>query len=99
MGKEGLDAAMRIRDRLAGKAEGPRGLYLCHGFCELGATPLPAALEHVHEFLVQNPNEVLVLVVEDYVSPQDLAAAFATSGLDGLVYQGPWVRPGPRCAR
>ena len=40
VGKEGLDAAMRIRDRMAGKAEGPRGLYLCHGFCELGATPL-----------------------------------------------------------
>ena len=85
---------MRIRDRLAGKAEGPRGLYLCHGFCELGATPLPAALGQMHEFLVQNPNEVLVLVIEDYVSPQDLAAAFTASGLDGLVYRGaagpPW---------
>ena len=40
VGKEGCAAAMRIRDRLAGKAEGPRGLYLCHGFCELGAIPL-----------------------------------------------------------
>ncbi len=94
MGKEGLDAAMRIRDRLTGKAEGPRGLYLCHGFCELGATPLVSTLQRIHEFLVQNPNEVLVLVVEDYVSPPDLAAAFAESGLDGLVYRGaagpPW---------
>jgi len=94
VGKEGLDAAMRIRDRLAGKEEGPRGLYLCHGFCELGATPLTGALERVHEFLVQSPDEVLVLVIEDYVSPQDLAAAFAESGLDGLVYRGgaspPW---------
>ena len=87
VGKEGLEAAMRIRDRLTGKAEGPRGLYLCHGFCELGATPLRSALEHLHEFLVQNPNEVLVLVIEDYVSPQDLAAVFAESGLDGLVYR------------
>ena len=92
VGKEGLDAAMRIRDRLAGKEEGPRGLYMCHGFCELGAVPLTAALERVHEFLVQNPNEVLLMVIEDYVSPQDLAASFAESGLDGLVYQG---RPGP----
>jgi hypothetical protein len=88
VGKEGLDAAMRIRDRLAGKAEGPRGLYMCHGFCELGATPLAAALERVHEFLVQNPNEVVLMVIEDYVSPQDLAASFAASGLDGLVYHG-----------
>jgi hypothetical protein len=46
----------------------------------------------VHEFLVHNPNEVLVLVVEDYVAPQDLAQAFAESGLEGLVYRG---APGP----
>jgi uncharacterized membrane protein HdeD (DUF308 family) len=92
VGKEGVDAAMRIRDRLVGKVEGTPGLYLCHGFCELGATPLPAVLRQVHEFLVQNPNEVLVLVVEDYVEPADLAAAFVESGLDGLVYRRP---PGP----
>jgi hypothetical protein len=94
VGKEGVDAAMRIRDRLAGKEEGPRGLYLCHGFCELGATPLVDALRAIHDFLVRNPDEVLVFGIEDYVSPQDLAAAFAESGLDGLVYRGaagpPW---------
>jgi len=88
VGKEGLDAALRIRDRLAGKPEGARGLYLCHGFCELGAVPLAKALSGVHEFLVQYPDEVLVLVIEDYVSPSDLAASFAESGLDGLVYRG-----------
>jgi hypothetical protein len=92
VGKEGIDAAMRIRDRLAGKEEGPRGLYLCHGFCELGATPLVDAFRAIHEFLVRNPDEVLVFGIEDYVSPQDLAAAFAESGLEELVYKGP---PGP----
>ena len=92
VGKEGLDAAMRVRDRLAGEPEGPRGLYLCHGFCELGATPLGDALERIHEFLVENPNEVLLLVIEDYVALPELAAAFAESGLDGLVYRG---SPGP----
>ncbi|HET7294350.1 MAG TPA: hypothetical protein VFM88_18140 [Vicinamibacteria bacterium] len=95
VGKEGLEAAMRIRDRLAGKEEGPRGLYLCHGFCELGAVPLTGALERVHEFLVRNPNEVLVFVIEDYVSPQDLSAAFTESGLDGLVYRGNAAPPWP----
>jgi hypothetical protein len=88
LGKEGFDAAMRIRDRLAGQEEGPRGLYLCHGFCELGATPLVDALRGIREFLVGNPNEVLVLVIEDYASAEDLAASFAESGLDGLVYKG-----------
>jgi hypothetical protein len=95
VGPEGLAAAMRIRDRLAGKVEGPRGLYLCHGFCELGATPLGGVLQQVHEFLVQNPDEVLVLVIEDYVAPQDLAAVFAETGLDGLVYRGPARAPWP----
>jgi hypothetical protein len=95
VGAEGLDAAMRIRDRLAGKQEGPRGVYLCHGFCELGATPFAAALTQIHEFLVENPDEVLTLVLEDYVSPQDIEAAFKLGGLDGLVYRGPTEAPWP----
>ena len=40
VGAEGFAAAMRIRDRLTGREEGSQGLYLCHGFCELGALPL-----------------------------------------------------------
>ena len=43
VGKEGLEAAERIRQRLVGPPEGPRALYLCHGFCELGAEPFVAA--------------------------------------------------------
>jgi hypothetical protein len=95
VGKEGLDAAMRIRDRLVGQQEGRRGLYLCHGFCELGATLLLEPLRAMREFLVANPNEVLVLVIEDYVEPAELAAAFEESGLDGLVYRGPARPPWP----
>jgi len=95
VGKEGLDAAMRIRDRLAGKEEGPPGAYLCHGFCELGATPLVTALRGIYQYLVENPNEVLVMVIEDYVATSDLAAAFTESGLEGLVYKGPAGPPWP----
>ena len=95
VGAEGLAAAMRIRDRLAGKEEGPRAVYLCHGFCELGATPFITALVAIHEFLVENPDEVLVLTLEDYVTPQDIAAAFAASGLDGLLYRGAVEPPWP----
>src|SRR5262249_26230515 len=53
VGKEGVDAAMRIRNRLAGKEEGRRAVYLCHGFCELGATPFVSALESIHQFLAE----------------------------------------------
>jgi hypothetical protein len=94
LGKEGFDAAMRIRDRLVGEPEGPRGAYLCHGFCELGAQPLVSALREIHDFLVEQPGEVLVLVIEDYVPPEDMAKAFEKSGLLRFVFRGeprpPW---------
>jgi hypothetical protein len=95
VGEEGVAAAKRIRDRLTGKDEGPRGLYLCHGFCELGSLPLVPWLRTVHDFLASNPGEVVVLVLEDYVEPADLAAAFAESGLERFVYRGPTQPPWP----
>jgi hypothetical protein len=93
LGPEGSAAAMRIRDRLVGGTEGPRGLHLCHGFCELGALPLDSTLRAIRGFLARHPNEVVLLVVEDYVAPQDLADAFVASGLAELAYRG---RPGAR---
>ena len=94
IGKEAVDAAMRIRARMQGAPTGPRAPYLCHGFCELGAMPLQTMLEGVHQFLVSNPGEVLVFVIEDYVTPADIAAAFRESGLERFVYRGapkpPW---------
>jgi hypothetical protein len=94
VGKEGLLAANRIRSRLTGPPEGPRGLFLCHGFCELGALPFVPWLRAVREFLVANPGEVVVVVIEDYVPPGEMAAAFTESGLADLVYRGaprpPW---------
>jgi hypothetical protein len=95
VGKEAVDAAMRIRDRLTGPPTGPRGPYLCHGFCELGATPLATMLEGVRDFLVQNPGEVVIFVIEDYVAPADIAAAFKESELERFVYRGPVVPPFP----
>jgi hypothetical protein len=88
LGPEGVAAAERIRDRLVGVDEGRRGLYLCHGFCELGAYELEPTLREIHDFLIQNPHEVLLIIVEDYVEPQDLASAFQRSGLADLVYRG-----------
>jgi len=94
VGPEGVAAAMRIRDRFTGEEEGPRALYLCHGFCELGALPLTPWLRTVRDFLTLNPHEVVIFVLEDYVEPADIAAAFAEAGLDRLVYRGdpkgPW---------
>jgi hypothetical protein len=45
-------------------------------------------LADIREFLISNPDEVLMLIIEDYVSPQDLAHEFEASGLDRFVYRG-----------
>ena len=95
IGAEAVDAAMRIRDRLTGDPTGPRAAYLCHGFCELGAVPLVPMLEGVRDFLVQHPGEVLVFVIEDYVIPADIEAAFRDSGLERFVYRGAVTAPFP----
>jgi hypothetical protein len=94
LGQEGVEAAMRTRERLVGPPDGPPGLYLCHGFCEVGAQPLIPWLRTLRDFLAASPREVVILVIEDYVPPEQLAAAFAESGLAELAYRGaprpPW---------
>jgi hypothetical protein len=89
VGEEGFEAAQRIRNRLVGVDEGKRGLYFCHGFCELGAYPVVPALAGIRDWLVVNPSEVIMIVIEDYVTPEEIAAAFQESGLMEFVYTGP----------
>ena len=84
-----VDAALRIRDRLGFSGEGSRGMYLCHSFCELGGTPLDEALRDLHDFLVANPGEVVVVINQDYVTPQDFVGAVRDAGLESLAYRGP----------
>lgn len=96
LGKEAVEAAMRIRDRMVGEETGDREVYLGHGFCELGATRFADALEQIYEFLVVNPGEVIVIIIQDEgVTPQDVAECFARSGLERLVYRGPVAGPWP----
>src|SRR5919108_4254885 len=84
-----VDAALRIRDRLGFAGVGTRGMYLCHTFCELGGTRLSSVLDDIHDFLVANPDEVLVVINQDYVTPADFVKAANDAGLGDLVYSGP----------
>jgi hypothetical protein len=95
LGMEATDAALRIRSQFLGHETGPGGMYFCHGFCELGAYPVVPALEDIRDFLVQNPGEVVLIVVEDYVTPQDLAQVFEDAGLKDLIYMGSVAPPMP----
>jgi hypothetical protein len=89
LGPQSLDAALRIRDRIVDSpTTGPRQVYLCHRFCELGSIPIDTAFTEYRDFLAANPDEVLVVVIEDYVKPQDIADAADRTGLLDYVYKG-----------
>jgi hypothetical protein len=75
-----------IRGRPIGASGAAPDVYLCHNYCELGATPFSAALAQYDQFLDQNPNEVIILFVEDYVSTTDTEAVFAAAGLTDRVW-------------
>jgi hypothetical protein len=89
LGPETLDAALRLRDRIVNSdVTGPRRVYLCHGFCELGAVPMVDAMRQMRDFLAANPSEVILIVVEDHVDPASLVEVAEESGLAELAYDG-----------
>jgi hypothetical protein len=87
--RSAVKAAMRLRDRLGFAGPGTRGMYLCHSFCELGGTALGEALAEIHDFLVANTGEVVVIVNQDYVTPRDFVGAVERAGLAEMAYRGP----------
>jgi hypothetical protein len=75
------------------KDVGPRDVYLCHEYCEIGASPLVPQLEKIKNFVEGHPHNVLLLDVEDYITPNAFARAMRESGLNKHLYTG---TPGPR---
>ena len=95
--EEFVEAAERLIQRQAlGKVEGGKlGVYFCHVFCELGSTPAVKLLSEVTEFLDTHPDEVVLLVIEDYVPPEEIEKAVEESGLIDYVYTPRRDRPLP----
>jgi len=82
--------ALRVADRVAGGVglgtlSGKSELYLCHTLCELGAEPLGRELEVIRSFLERHLDQVLVVIVEDYVPPATIERAFEQAGLTRYV--------------
>ena len=94
IGPEAFAAAMRIRDRLVG-VSGPTGVFMCHGFCELGAVAFDSALAQIKAFLVSRPSDVVMVILEDYAPSAEIAAAFERQGLMEYMYLGPARGPFP----
>jgi hypothetical protein len=70
------------------------GTFLCHNQCALGAIPLLDALRTLQEFLDENPDEVVTLIIQDAISPAETASAFGAAGLDTYLHEhesgAPW---------
>ena len=94
LGEQAFAAAERLAGRLGGSLMGAPGLYMCHTICELGATPLVGGLEQLRTFLEDFPNEVVMVFVQDAISPQETASAFTQAGLAPYLYthdrDSPW---------
>jgi hypothetical protein len=95
VGERFVDVAERLRKRIGYSGGGTRRIFLCHAFCEVGATPALEALTEVHEFLVAHPEEVLILSIEDDTDAADTAKLIRDSGLIREVYHGPAKPPWP----
>jgi hypothetical protein len=75
--------------------EGRDGTYLCHNECALGAIPLIDSLRSIRQFLDENPDDVVTLIIQDAITPEETADVFAHAGLDRFVQAH---RPGTRWA-
>jgi hypothetical protein len=72
---------------------GRDGTFLCHNQCALGAIPMLDALRTVREFLEENPDEVVTVIIQDEISPAETAEAFGAAGLDPYLHEhGPGTR-------
>ena len=86
-----LDAVMELDAQEAAATEGVaaylgppsdnRQVYLCHLYCELGATRAVDAFRGIDDYLRENPNEVIVLILEDHVDAADAIDVLRDSGL------------------
>ena len=52
-----------------------RDVYLCHVYCEYGATKFTTALGYTRQFLINNPDNVIIWFIGDYVSKADTEKA------------------------
>ncbi|WP_180686689.1 PI-PLC domain-containing protein [Streptomyces gossypiisoli] len=63
------------------------GLWLCHSACGAGAIELAPTLRRIGDWLRAHPTEVVTLIVQDGISPQETRSAFDQAGLADLLYE------------
>ncbi len=94
IGPAATQTALRLRGQIGYRGGGETQVFMCHGFCEMGALDAVTALRQIRDFLLLDPGAVLVLSVESEVSAERAADVFRRSGLLDYVWTGP-VEPVP----
>ena len=79
----------------AGIDPSKRDVYLCHVYCEYGATRFRTVLDDLKRFLDQNPDEVVIMIIGDYVSAADTQRIFEEAGLYDRLYPYDPSQPPP----
>lgn len=91
----GRQLADGVRAMLLDTYEWEGGLWLCHGYCELGAIPMTEALGYMRDFLDREPDNVLILILQDGITPAQNDQAFEEAGLGGERIALPLPSPAP----
>lgn len=64
-------------------ARGKSEVFLCHTVCEIGATRFTETLTAMRAFLRAHPSAVLMMILENYVTDEDLQRVFAATKTEG----------------
>jgi hypothetical protein len=69
--------------------------FLVHGKAALGKKPLAAGLAEITAFLDANPDEILTIIFETYVKPEDVQTAFEQAKLLKFAHEQKRGQPWP----
>ena len=72
-------------------------MYLCHTVLRARRHGARLVLSDLHDFLAANPGEVVVIVNQDYVTPEDCVGAVRDAGLERSPTAGRRRARGRRC--
>lgn len=78
-----------IRGMLLDTYDNEGELSFCHAYCSLGSQPMSEGLGIVQDFMEENPNEVLVFILQDNITPEQTATAFEDAGLSPYLFTPP----------
>ncbi len=72
-----------------------KDVYLCHLYCEVGAVKATKVFSEINTWLNTHLTDVVILTVEDYVTPQDLENTLKQGHLWDRLYQLDLSKPMP----